>query len=178
MTPLLSLLRDPWAFAPRDPVTLATASLVVTGIGTAVGAAGAIRQSKQAQATARANERIARQDQEQRTQAGRVAAEDERRRVQKVLSAQRAAFGAQGRPITGQVLDIMAETSAEGELLALRQQYRGQLGARASEIQALQAEREAEAAGSAGIAQAGSILLTGTSSLARQYRDLGLLDVE
>lgn len=163
--------------ACHDPVTIGTIGAVAAAAGATVGAAGLAAQSAQAERVADINADVAAQEAEQRRQAGAIGADNERRRVQKILSAQRARFAAQGTTLDAGPLDIMAETAAEGELAALTAQYQGTLAARQADIAGIQATAEGRAARAGQIA-AGARLLEGGSQFARQYSDLGLLEVD
>lgn len=153
--------------------TIGAISAVATVAGAAVSAIGAIQSGKAQQKAAEYNAQVA----EQAALAARQkAAYDEaahRRELARMLSAQRAAYGASGVDVSvGTPLLVMADTVQEGELDALAIRYGGEVGA-SRQLSAAQLSRmTGKQARTASYYQAGSSLLTGAASAATAYSTL------
>lgn len=134
---------------------LATASLVLAGIGTAVSAYGQLQAGQAASAQARYQAAVARnnailseraaQDAEAR---GRAAEDRRRRETALLIGRQRAVLAANGVVVdTGSALDITAGTREVGELDALTIRSNAEREALALRAQGANFETEAELAG-------------------------------
>lgn len=101
---------------------------------------------------------------------GHYAAEEERRQAQYVESRARAVGAASGAIGVG--LDrVEANIHAEGEYRALLRQYSADVEAQDLERQAKVAKKGGAAAGTAGIIQSGSTLLTQGGDLWDRYKN-------
>lgn len=175
-----------------EPATLAAASLVATGLSTAVGVASSIQQAQAQKNAANYQAQVAKnnawlaekqaQDTEDR---GAEAERQHRVKVNQVMGAQRAAMAGQGADLSsGSPLDILSDTAAAGTMDALT--TRNNFGRDAAGLrmqganyqqQAGLYEMQASNAGAAGWLGASSSLLSGASSIGgkwAQYKKDGI----
>lgn len=143
---------------------MAAAMPFVMAAGAAMSAVGAIQQGKAAKAAAEFNATISRQNaqitREQTVQAVRQADREQYLR----MGAIRAAQGASGGKAEGSVLDILADTAAQGELERQDIIYRGALAERGHLNTATLDEFSGKNAERASYLQAGSELLQGAGN--------------
>lgn len=141
-----------------DPVTLAL-------IGTGFAAAGSLQQGLAGKAAGDANADLARIEGEAAFDAGLANELAQRRETARLLGRQRAGFAKAGVGLEGSPLLVMAETAAEGELLAQRERHRGEVARTRAANEAAIAKAEGRAALVGGVLGAGASILTGASSL-------------
>ena len=148
-----------------DPGTLAIASTIASGLGTAVSTLGAIQQGKSAQKLANYNAQIAQNDAIAARQKAEFDARAQDRQARLFAGSQRASMASTGGELLdmGDILDMSAE-QAEIENLAIR--YGGGMGYRAGMQRAGLAGFEGAVAGQSARGKAASSLLTGASSTA------------
>ena len=94
-----------------------------------------------------------------------------RERVRKLISSQRAAYGASGVDIEGSPLLLLEDTAAQGEMDALAIRYGGEVEASQKRSQAELYELQGKNAKKASYYKAGSSLLSGGASIAKTYSD-------
>lgn len=132
--------------------------------GATISAVGAIQQGKAARAAAEFNARISRENaqiaREQTIQAVRQTDRENYLR----LGAIRAAQGASGGKAEGSVLDILADTAAQGEIQRQDVIYRGALAERGYLNTAALDQASGRNASRQGYLQAGSELLQGAGN--------------
>ncbi len=171
---------------PRDPGTIAIASLAMTAIGTGASMIGQMQQG-QAQAgmanyqsqVARNNQQIAEWNANRALQQGQVAEDQSREKTAQIKGAQRAALAGQGGDVnSGSPLDIVSDTSRAGEFDAQTIRSNAALQAYGYRIQGAGYGGTANAYGAAGANATanlpfgiGSSLLGGLSSGAGKWYD-------
>ncbi len=134
------------------------AALAVGLIGASAGisAIQARQQAKQAGAIAKFNQKVATQQAEAKAAAGKIRVQERQERTRKLLSSQKAAFGAKG--VGGRsALQLRLVTAEMGALDALTEQFNTQVGVGESLNQAelFRIERkQARATGRLGVAAA------------------------
>lgn len=155
-------------------------AIAATLASAAVSAVGAVQQGRaQARsddfnaAVARNNAIAAQQNALAARQQAALEAQRTRRGTVRALGAQTAAFAKSGVQITGSAQDIMFDSAIEGEMDALLQLYRGDIGARqerqtASDLrnQESQFRQSASAARTGAGIRAGASILGGASQAA------------
>ena len=142
--------------------------IAVTAISAATTAIGALREGNAAQATAEAQARIAEQQaQAQRNQAQFEVAQ-ERRERRRAFGQQVAQLGSQGTALTGQPIDLLADSAKQDELALQAIRFRSEIGARDLENQAELRRFRGRQARSAGVFKAGTSLLTGGTEIAEK----------
>lgn len=143
-----------------------TGMMILAGASSLMSAAGSLQQGKEEQATLDYNADVMRQG----AQATREKAEfDEtmhREKVRKLLSSQRAAYGAAGVDMAGSPLLVLEDTAAQGELEAKTIKHGGEVEASQKLNQAEIYETQGKNARSASIWKAGTSLLSGGASVA------------
>ncbi len=148
---------------------LLTGMMILGGVSSLVSASGAIQEGEAAQEAAEYNAEVMRQS----AQASREKAEyDEtihRDKVRRLLSSQRASYGAAGVDMAGSPLLVLEDTAAQGELDAKAIRYGGEVEARQKLSQAEIYEQQGKNARREGYAKAGSSLLSGGASVAGMY---------
>lgn len=153
------------------PVTGTTAA-ILTAAGGLVSAGGAILQGQAANAQAKYQATIQRQQAERERQIAAAQEEDFRRRQSRLMSARRAAAGASGiDPSTGSPLLASEDFAAETELQALRIRSGGEARGTRLEQQAALTRAGGRARQTAGFIGAGTSLLQGGSRTARILRE-------
>jgi hypothetical protein len=150
---------------------LVTGMMILGGVSTLVSTAGAIQQGQAEREAAEYNAEVMRQG----AQASRDKAEyDEtihRERIRRLLSSQRAEYGASGVDMAGSPLLVLEDTAAQGELDARAIRYGGEVEARQKLSQAEIYEQQGKSAKTASYYKAGSSLLSGGASIAKTYYD-------
>ena len=135
-------------------VVLAGASLI--------GAVSSVAQGNQAASLANYNSEVSRNDAIATENAAAVEERQHRKRVDRLLSTQRARAGAAGiDPLEGTPLLLMGETVEEGEIDALAIRYSGSVEAARHRSQAAADELQAKSFRAGGFYGAGTSLLTG-----------------
>lgn len=151
-----------------------TAINVAQLVGAVSTATGAVVQAKALRTAgdlerrrADASAAEARQNAEDVLATGEIAEQRARRRTAKVLSAQRAAFGAQGVELSGSALDVQEETALIGALDAMTIRVNALRGAFGFQAEALAFEFTGRIAQIARRGQARATLASGGIQLAR-----------
>lgn len=135
---------------------------ILSAVGTAVQALGAIQKGQAAQAQANFQAGILRQQAESDRLKAAADEADFRRRQSFVLAQRRAALGASGiEPAAGSPLLVSEDFAAEVELQALRIRSGGEVTATRAEQQAVLQRFQGRAARSAGFVRGGALLITG-----------------
>lgn len=142
-------------------MTIATAALVLAGVGTAVSAIGAVRQGQAASAAADYNAQVARQNAVVASQQAAQQAALQQRQARQRIGAARAAYGAAGVRVEGSPLDVLESSAANAELDRQTILYRGQLRALGYNDTAALNEAQGANAEQQGYLRAGSALLLG-----------------
>lgn len=142
---------------------------VLTVAGAVTGATGALSAGKAQSDMANYNAAVAANQAIAAQQSAAFDEEQHRTKLAKLLSTQKANYGASGvDPNTGTPLQVMADTAAQGELDALAIRYGGAVGAARATSQAELDKMQAKSARVAGYYGAGTSLLTGASRLGRR----------
>ena len=158
------------AFSTTAAIIAAAAAVAAAGVT----AYAAVKQGEAADKNARFNAKLAEREAMQKKMSAEAAAEDARRRHERVLATQRAQYGASGiDPNEGSSLLVMMDSQDEAALDEARIRWGGR-----EEATTLQAEanvqrwrgRQAKAAGYLG---AGAAILGGLSSAAGAYSGRG-----
>lgn len=141
--------------------------------GAVIAAIGALQQGQAAKAAGDYNARI----NEQNAQIARQNAADQARQVEREnylrLGAIKAAAGASGGDTgQGSVLDVLADTAAQGELEKQQTIYRGELAARGYTNTATLDRFSGEASSTASYWKAGGELLSGGAKAYGSYQAL------
>lgn len=137
-------------------------SIAATAASTALTVVGGVQQKKAAQAAAK----IAKADAASVRLLGEIEAADKRREARRLLAAQQVAFAGAGvDPQLGTPLDLLGDTAAEAELIALRAQFGRETQARAIEAGGQQAQQAGQQAAIGSFVRAGSTILGGAASL-------------
>jgi hypothetical protein len=160
MSSIFKMLRDPWAVAPRDPVTLA----IVAGGAALISAAGAMAQAKQQSDMAKYNARVAEAQGVALKQQAAFEEDKQRAATSRLLSAQQAATGKSGVTFEGSPLLAAATSAANAELDALAIRYSGSIGELRARSQAAQYRAQGKAAMTAGYFKSASSLLSAAGS--------------
>ena len=135
---------------------------VLSAVGTAVQALGAIQKGQAAQSQANLQASILQQQAERERQEAEAREEDFRRRQSLNLAFRRAALGASGVVQgEGSPLLVGEDFAAEVEFQALRIRSGGELRATRAEQQAALQRFQGRAASRAGFVRGGSLLITG-----------------
>jgi len=158
-----------------------TALMVGSLVGTAISAFGQYKEGQDAAEASRYNASVTRQNAATQAsmveQSGALEASQQRRSTQRVVSSQRARYGASGVELTGSPLNVMIGTSAEGELDARIIEYNTKV--KSSQIlsqaasQATYDEQLAKRYERSGLTNMGSTLLTSGSKFATSYLSTG-----
>ena len=138
------------------------------GIGASAGlsALQVSQQAKQSAAIAKFNQQVAQQQAEARAAAGKIAVEERKEKTQRLLSSQRAAFGAAGvQGGVGSPLLLRLKTAEAGALDALTEQFNVNAGVQQSLNQAELFGVERKQARATGRLGVGAALFGGASNL-------------
>ncbi len=130
---------------------------------------GSLREGNAQAAAARANAEAAdaRALTERRIGAFEVARE--RRQQRRFMAQQAANAGSQGTALTGQPVDLLADSARQAQLDRDAIRFNAEIGAQGFETQADFDRFEARQARSAGFMRAGTALLTGASRIAGRF---------
>ena len=162
---------------------LTTAAVVGAGISSY----GAYREGMDAKEATEYNANVSRQEAQLAEQqagmfeaSGALDARRQREATARLVSKQKALYGASGVELSGSPLDVMINTSAEGELDAQIMEYNAKIKARNARMTAYglrsQADYElqtGERYAQAGMIRAGSTLLTQGSNIYTKYVGFG-----
>lgn len=153
-------------------MSVAALPLIATVGGTAFKVFGALKQGQAAQQAAQYNAAIAERNADiSRQQAEAEALQIDREGRQRA-GAIRAAAGASGITLEGSVLDVLADTVAQGELEKQNAMYVGNLRAMSYEEDAALELRSGKTARKASFYEAGAALLSGGAQGYTQYKGL------
>ena len=144
-----------------DPVTIG-----LMAVSTAMSAVGAIREGNAAEATAEAQAQIAEQQAQAQRNVGQFQVAQERRAQRQALGQQMAQLGSQGTALTGQPIDLLADSAKQAELALQAIRFESEIAARNQESRAALTRFEGRQARSDGIFKAGTALLSGATSIA------------
>jgi len=108
-------------------VSIAAAGMVLSAVGTAVGAISQYEQGRSQQKWSEYNAAIAERDAESARQSAEYEAGLTRREKEKTLARQRALYSKAGVTLEGSPLELMAETAGEYEMDALMTERGGKL---------------------------------------------------
>jgi hypothetical protein len=147
------------AFLAPFVVPLTVAS---TAASTALSIVGGVQQRKAGQAAAK----VAEAEAASVRLIGEIEAADKRREARRLMAAQQVAFAGAGvDPTLGTPLDVLGDTAAEAELIALRAQFGRETQARAIEARGQQAQQAGRQAAIGSFVRAGGTILGGAASL-------------
>ncbi len=141
--------------------------IAVTAISAATTAIGALREGNAAQASAEAQAQIAEQQAQAQRNVAQFEVAQERRERRRALGQQVAQFGSQGTALTGQPIDLLADSAKQNELALQAIRFRSEIGAQNLENDAALKRFQGRQARSDGIFKAGTALLTGGTEIAR-----------
>jgi len=150
-------------------MSIAAAGMVLTAIGTAVGAYSQYEQGRSQQKWSEYNAAIAERDAEFARQSAEYEAGLIRREKEKTLARQRALYSKAGVTLEGSPLELMAETAGEYEMDALMIERGGKLESQRYRSEAQLSRMKGSAARRAGYYGAGSTLLTGMGKAGTAY---------
>ncbi len=136
---------------------------------TALSTIGAIREANVADATARAQARIT--DQQAQAQRNRAQFEiaQQRRQQRDALGRQVAQAGSQGTALTGQPIDLLADSAKQAELALQAIRFESEITARNLENQVELTRFTGRRQREAGLFRAGTSLLSGASKIAGRF---------
>lgn len=142
-------------------------------IGTAVSVIGALQQGQAARSAAQYNAQVAAQNADIARSEAQMQAQQSARENYLRLGAIRAAQGhAGGTGSSGSVLDVLADTAAQGELEKQNILYSGELKARGYQNTASLDEFSARSASTGSYLRAGTELLSGAANYYRGQEKL------
>ena len=142
-------------------VTAATVSTVVSGIGTAMSALGAISQGNAEASAAKYHAKMSEMNAANARAQASVNEDAQRRQARRFLGTQRASFAQAGIGLSGSAEDVMAQSAVDAELDALNIRYQGELEAAGMTNEANLQRMRAKNARSGGFMTAGAKLLSG-----------------
>lgn len=152
---------------------MAAALPFIMAAGAVISAIGAIQQGQATKAAADFNSKVNEQNaQIARQNANDQAAQAERERYLRLGAIKAAAGASGGSSGTGSVLDVLADTAAQGELEIQQIRYRGELAARGYTNTATLDTYSGETAQRTSYFKAGSELLSGGSKAYSAYGSL------
>ena len=140
--------------------------VAVLAVSAATTAIGAIREGNAAEATAEAQAQIAEQQAQGQRNVAQFQVAQERRERRRALGQQVAQLGSQGTALTGQPIDLLADTAKQDELALQAIRFQSEIGARDLENDAALTRFRGRQARSDGIFKAGTALLTGGTEIA------------
>ena len=144
-----------------DPVTIG-----LMAVSTAMSAVGAIREGNAADAAAKAQAQAAEQQAQAQRNVGQFQVAQERREGRRALGQQIAQLGSQGTALTGQPIDLLADSAKQNELALQAIRFQSEIAARNQENEADLVRFRGRQARSAGIFKAGTALLSGATKIA------------
>ncbi len=144
-----------------DPVTIG-----LLAASTALSTIGALRDAGAQANAAKANARVAEQQAQLQRDVGQFNVARERRLQRRALAQQVANAGSQGTALTGQPIDLLADSAKQAELDLQALRFDSEIKAQASDTEARFRRFEARQARNAGFFKAGTALLTGATKIA------------
>ena len=145
------------------------AVVAMTAASTAMSAIGAIREGNAADAAAKAQAQAAEQQAQAQRNVGQFEVAQERREQRRVFGQQVAQLGSQGTALTGQPIDLLADSAKQNELALQAIRFQSEIAARNQENEADLARFRGRQARSAGIFKAGTALLSGATKIAGRF---------
>ena len=140
-------------------------------ISAALGALGAVQESRASAAASEFNAKVAENN---AVIAEQTAAADERRARRESarrIAGSRAAFGAAGVALEGSPLDVIEDQASDAEVDALNLRYRGRLEANNYRAQAGLDRANARNARTRGVIKAGTALLGGAADFGQRKNE-------
>lgn len=150
---------------------LLTGMMILGGASSLVSAGGALKAGSDEETAGDYNAAVARQSAVATEEKTAFEVEAHREKVRKLLSSQRAAFAVAGVDMEGSPLLVLEDTAAQGELDAKAIQYSGDVEASQKRSQAELYELQGKNAKTSSYWKAGSSLLSGGGTIAKQYYD-------
>jgi hypothetical protein len=150
-----------------DPLSLGI--LAISTVGAGLSAYSAYQEGQDAKAASQYNAQIARESAAMTETAGALDVERQRKGVKSLVGTQRARYGASGIEMTGSPLDVIFNTSLEGELDAQVIDWNSKVRARGYMSQAEYDDRLAGIYERSGAMRAGSTLLTQGANIGLSY---------
>ncbi len=144
------------------------AVVAMTAASTAMSAIGAIREGNAADAAAKAQAQAAEQQAQAQRNVAQFEVAQERSEQRRAFGQQVAQLGSQGTALTGQPIDLLADSAKQDELALQAIRFRSEIGAQNFENDAALARFRGRQARSDGIFKAGTALLTGGTKIAGQ----------
>ena len=145
--------------------TTTAIALGIAAVSAGLGAYSSIQQGQAAKSAAEYNAAVARNNAAaSQTQASEEAARS-RSRTRRALSSQRAQFAKSGAMVSGSALDVLYDSSIQGEMDALSIEYRGAVEANRYMAQAGLNRMEGRSASQAGYLQGAGSILGGASNM-------------
>ena len=139
-----------------------SAFTVLSAVGTALQAIGAVQKGQAEQSQANFQAQILQQQADRDRQVAAAKEEDFRAKQSRLLARRRAVLGASGvEPASGSPLLVSEDFAGEVELQALRIREGGNISATRLEQQAALQRFQGRAARTAGFTRGGSLLITG-----------------
>jgi hypothetical protein len=151
-----------------EPISM---MMMAMGASSLISASGSLQEGQASEGAAAYNAAVARQSAQASVDKAAYDEEMHRERVRKLISSQRAAYGASGVDIEGSPLLLLEDTAAQGEMDALAIRYGGEVEASQKRSQAELYELQGKNAKKASYYKAGSSLLSGGASIAKTYSD-------
>lgn len=140
--------------------------IAVTAISAATTAIGAIREGNAAEATAETQAEIAEQQAQGQRNVAQFQVAQERRERRRAFGQQVAQLGSQGTALTGQPIDLLADSAKQDELALQSIRFQSEIAARNRDNEAALTRFRGRQARSDGIFKAGTALLTGGTEIA------------
>ena len=109
-----------------EPLTIA---MMAMGASSLVSASGSLQEGQAAEETGEYNAAVARQSAQASIEKADYDETIHREKVRKLLSSQRASYGAAGVDMAGSPLLVLEDTAAQGEMDALAIRYGGKVEA-------------------------------------------------
>ena len=150
-------------------MSVTVAGMVLSAVGSAVGAISQIQQGEEQQKWSEYNAAIAERDAEAARQSAEYEAGLKRKEKEKTLARQRALYSKAGVTLEGSPLEMMAGTASEYEMDALMIERGGKLESQRYRSEAKLSRMKGSAARRAGYYGAGSTLLTGMGKIGTAY---------
>ena len=150
-------------------LTTTTALLILAAVGTGVSAYSSYAQGQAQEKAADENAQIALANAQAAEDKAKYDEEMHREKVKKLLSAQRALYGASGVDMAGSPLMVQEDTLSQGEMDALAIRKGGSVAAAEQRSMANLYRMQGKAAKTGSYYQAGSTLLSGAGSAIKSY---------
>lgn len=146
-------------------------SLALTAVGTGVAVKGSLDAAAASEKAGEFNEAVAKNQAQAESDKAAYEAQRIRKRNLVLLGKQRAAYAKSGVNLSGSALDVMFDSSMEGELDALAAQYTGATAAGFYRSKGQLARMEGDNAAAASRYHAYGTLLTGAGRISQRVYD-------